>query len=66
MFERLVSVAYQVMVRKSRELLKNESGATEIEYSIIAGGIALAIITTVYSIGPKLNTTLSSISSQLK
>ena len=37
-----------------------------IEYSILAGGIAVAIIVTVYSIGPKLNTTFSSVSSQLK
>jgi hypothetical protein len=36
-----------------------------IEYAIIGSGIAVAIIATVYSIGPKLNSTFSSISSQL-
>jgi pilus assembly protein Flp/PilA len=46
--------------------LKDESGATAIEYSIIASGIALAIITVVYGIGPKLNTKFTSISTQLK
>jgi pilus assembly protein Flp/PilA len=54
------------MTAKLRQFLADESGATAIEYSLIAGGIALAIIATVKGIGPKLNTTFSSISSQLK
>ena len=54
------------MLAMLKAFLRNESGATAIEYSIIAGGIALAILATVQGIGPKLNTTFSSISSQLK
>ena len=46
--------------------LKSEAGATAIEYSLIATGIAAAIIAIVPSIGAKLSTTFSSISSQLK
>ena len=46
--------------------LKDESAATAIEYGLIASGVALAIITTVKGIGVKLNTTFSSISTQLK
>jgi pilus assembly protein Flp/PilA len=57
---------YPVMLRVLRAFVRDESGATAIEYSLIAGGIALAIIATVKGIGPKLNTTFSSISSQLK
>jgi pilus assembly protein Flp/PilA len=53
-------------MRKFCAFLKNESGATAIEYSLIAAGIALAIITVVNGIGPKLNTKFTSISSQLK
>jgi len=30
---------------------KNDNGATAIEYALIAGGIAMAIITTVYTFG---------------
>ena len=45
---------------------RDESGATAIEYGIIAGGSALAIIATVYGIGPKPNSTFSSVSTQLK
>jgi pilus assembly protein Flp/PilA len=54
------------MLAKLRQFLTDESGATAIEYSLIAGAIALAIIATVKGIGPKLNTTFSSVSSQLK
>jgi len=54
------------MVAKCHQFLVDQSGATAIEYCIIAGGIALAIIATVKGIGPKLNTTFSSVSSQLK
>jgi len=57
---------YPVMLRVLRAFVRDESGATAIEYSLIAGGIALAIIATVKGMGPKLNTTFSSISSQLK
>jgi pilus assembly protein Flp/PilA len=48
------------MLAKFRQFLAAESGATAIEYSLIASGIALAIIATVYGIGPKLNTIFSS------
>jgi pilus assembly protein Flp/PilA len=57
---------YPVMLRVLRAFVRDESGATAIEYSLIAGGIALAIIAAVKGIGPKLDTTFSSISSQLK
>ena len=46
--------------------LKNESGATDIEYGLIAAGISVAIIAVVNTIGTKLNTNFSSISTQLK
>ncbi len=46
--------------------LSDESGATAIEYGLIAAGIAVAIIAVVNTLGTNLNTTFSSISSQLK
>ena len=46
--------------------LRNESGATAIEYGLIAAGIAVAIIAVVNGVGTKMNTTFSSISTQLK
>ena len=46
--------------------LKDDSGATAIEYGLIAAGISIAIIAVVNTIGSNLNTTFTSISSQLK
>ena len=45
--------------------LRNESGATAIEYGLIAAGISVAIITVVQGLGTKLNTTFSNITSKL-
>jgi pilus assembly protein Flp/PilA len=46
--------------------LRDESGATAIEYGLIAAGIAVALITVLNGLGTKLKTTFSSVSSALK
>jgi pilus assembly protein Flp/PilA len=45
--------------------LKNDSGATAIEYGLIAAGISIAIIAVVNGLGTQLNATFTSVSSQL-
>jgi len=45
--------------------VKNESGATAIEYGLIAAGISVAIIAVVNSLGGNLKGTFSNISSNL-
>jgi pilus assembly protein Flp/PilA len=45
---------------------KNESGATAIEYGLIAAGIALAIIAAVQGVGTQLSNNFGSISTSLK
>jgi pilus assembly protein Flp/PilA len=45
---------------------KDESGATAIEYGLIAAGISVAIIAVVQGLGTKLNATFSSVSTALK
>ena len=45
--------------------LKNESGATAIEYALIAAGISIAIITVVGTLGSKLNTIFTNITTKL-
>jgi pilus assembly protein Flp/PilA len=45
---------------------KDESGATAIEYGLIAAGISVAIITVVGTLGTKLNTTFTSVQTALK
>jgi pilus assembly protein Flp/PilA len=46
--------------------VKNESGATAIEYGLIAAGISLAIIAVINGLGTQLNTKFTSINSSLK
>ena len=46
--------------------LRAESGATAIEYGLIAAGISVAIIAVVFGLGTQLNTTFSSVSTQIK
>lgn len=46
--------------------IKDESGATAIEYGLIAAGISVAIIAVVNGLGTSLNTKFQSISTQLK
>jgi pilus assembly protein Flp/PilA len=46
--------------------LRNEQGATAIEYGLIAAGISVAIIATVAALGTNLNTTFSSVSTAVK
>jgi len=46
--------------------LSDESGATAIEYGLIAAGIALAIIAVVNGVGTNLNEKFTSINSSLK
>jgi pilus assembly protein Flp/PilA len=46
--------------------VKDESGATAIEYGLIAAGISLAIITIVNTLGTTLNNKFTSINTSLK
>jgi pilus assembly protein Flp/PilA len=46
--------------------VKDESGATAIEYGLIAAGISIAIITVVNGLGGKLSTNFANISTSLK
>jgi pilus assembly protein Flp/PilA len=47
------------------DFLADESGATAIEYGLIAAGISLAIIATINGLGTKLNTKFTSINTSL-
>jgi len=49
-----------------KNFLRNESGATAIEYGLIAAGISLAIITVVNGLGSNLNAKFDSINNSLK
>ena len=48
------------------KFLSDESGATAIEYGLIAAGISIAILAAVNGLGSNLNTMFSSVNSSLK
>jgi pilus assembly protein Flp/PilA len=48
------------------QFLRDDSGATAIEYGLIAAGIAVAIIAVVQGVGTKLTSTFQSVSDNLK
>ncbi|MCP3400169.1 MULTISPECIES: Flp family type IVb pilin [unclassified Bradyrhizobium] len=54
------------MYNALKNFLADESGATAIEYGLIAAGIALAIITVINGMGSRLNAKFGSISTSLK
>ena len=48
-----------------RRFMRDQSGATAIEYGLIAAGISVVIISVVNSIGVTLNNTFTNVSTQL-
>jgi pilus assembly protein Flp/PilA len=46
--------------------LQDDSGATAIEYCLIAAGISLVIIASANAVGSSLNSTFNTVSTQLK
>jgi pilus assembly protein Flp/PilA len=61
----LPALTLRAMLARLRQLLTDKSGATSIEYGIIASGVALAVIAGLNGIGTRLNTKLTAISTQL-
>jgi pilus assembly protein Flp/PilA len=53
------------MTTLAKRFANDESGATAIEYGLIAAGISVAIITVVNTLGSQLKATFTNISSQL-
>ena len=55
-----------IMQRLITRFLKDRSGATAIEYALIAGGISIAIVVAVQGIGTALNTTFTNVNNALR
>jgi len=56
----------QMMARYLSKFWTDQSGATAIEYGLIAAGISIAIIAAVQATGTALTTTFTSVSTALK
>jgi pilus assembly protein Flp/PilA len=52
-------------MRSLKAFLRDESGATAIEYGLIAAGISVAIIVTVNALGTQLKNTFTTVSSSI-
>jgi pilus assembly protein Flp/PilA len=61
-----VDLRSQLMKTVFARFLKDQSGATAIEYGLIAAGISVAIIAVVQGLGTNLKSTFSSVSGALK
>ena len=56
----------QPMRRLIQDFMSDDSGATAIEYCLIACGISLAIIATVQGLGTTLNSKYTAVNTSLK
>jgi pilus assembly protein Flp/PilA len=54
------------MIELLKRFAADQSGATAIEYGLIAAGISVAIITVVQGLGTKLNSTFGTVKNALK
>ena len=54
------------MRRLFSKFLRDETGATAIEYCLIAAGLSIVIVTAVNGIGTTLNSKFTSVNSSLK
>lgn len=52
-------------MKKLMSFLKDEEGVTAIEYGLIAAGIGIAIVATVFLVGTQLNTLFTTVNSSL-
>jgi len=53
------------MINNINKFMKNEDGATAIEYGLIAAGIAVAIATAVFLVGSKLTALFSGVADKV-
>jgi pilus assembly protein Flp/PilA len=56
----------QTLVTPLLQFLRDEGGATAIEYAMIASGIAVAIATTIVSLGSSVQGLYTSVSNVMK
>jgi pilus assembly protein Flp/PilA len=54
------------MINLVKRFMQDESGATAVEYGLVAAGISVAIIAVMQGLGSKVNTTFTSVQSAFK
>jgi pilus assembly protein Flp/PilA len=54
------------VIRRGAQFLRDDNGATAIEYAIIAGSLSIAIVTAVSAVGTSVNSLFTSVQTGLK
>ena len=62
----MLESANQAIVAPLRRFMRDESGATAIEYALIASGISVAIAATVISLGTNVTSFYTNVATALK
>ena len=51
----------QTLMNQIKAFIRNEDGASAVEYGLLVAGIAVAVMTAVYAIGTTLSTKFASV-----
>jgi len=62
----MLDQAKTTLTRSMARFAREETGATAIEYAMIASGVAVAIAATVMNLGTTVNNLFTSVSNSLK
>ena len=54
------------LLARSMAFIRNEEGASAVEYGLLIAGIAVAVMTAIYTIGTNLNTKFNSVATKLQ
>jgi pilus assembly protein Flp/PilA len=53
------------LMNRISEFIREEDGASAVEYGLLVAGIAVAVMAAIYAIGTTLNTKFESVQTQL-
>ena len=55
----------QTLLNQIKAFIRDEDGASAVEYGLLVAGIAVAVMTAVYAIGTSLSTKFESVNTKL-
>ena len=55
----------KTLMNRINDFIREEDGASAVEYGLLVAGIAVAVMAAIYAIGTSLNTKFTSVSTQL-
>ena len=55
----------KTLINRAQAFIRDEEGASAVEYGLLIAGIAVAVMAAIYTIGTNLNTKFTSVGTQL-